>query len=122
MAEKRKINSRPPKPKKKADQGDQLYRTTCSSHLQEVTDYDLPPNSPITLSDIECVLCLGVLRRPLQLSCGAICCRTGLCDWVKHTPTPHLSLLPTHTHSGDYSAPLSSISHAQTAGHLCGYL
>ena len=52
-----------------------------------MTDYHLPPNSPITLSDIECVLCLGVLRRPLQLSCGAICCMTCLCDWVKHTPT-----------------------------------
>ena len=64
--------------------------------LQEVTEYRLPPNSPITLSDIECAMCLGVFRRPLQLSYGEVplqlsygkvCCMSCLCDWVKHTPT-----------------------------------
>jgi hypothetical protein len=51
---------------------------------QEAID---PPNSPFTLSDVECPLCLGVLDRPLQLPCGALCCTSCVCAWVQHTPT-----------------------------------
>ena len=47
----------------------------------------LPPNSPLTLTDVECNVCLGVLVRPLQLSCGGICCTSCLCSWVKYAPT-----------------------------------
>ena len=55
--------------------------------VKEVVEYHLPPDSPIMLTDIECVICMGVLVKPLQLLCGSICCTSCMCDWVKHTPT-----------------------------------
>ena len=55
--------------------------------LDEVVAYHLPPGSPITLSDIECLVCLGVLARPIQLPCGEVCCMSCLSEWVKANPT-----------------------------------
>ena len=60
---------------------------SSQSISHEVVEYHLPPNSPITMTDVECSLCLGVLERPVQLSCGQLCCTVCLCAWVKHTPT-----------------------------------
>ena len=59
--------------------------TPSLSH--EVVEGHLLPNSPFTMTDVECLLCLGVLERPIQLSCGQLCCTACLCTWVKHTLT-----------------------------------
>ena len=59
--------------------------TPSLSH--EVVEGHLLPNSPFTMTDVECFLCLGVLERPIQLSCGQLCCTACLCTWVKHTLT-----------------------------------
>ena len=62
---------------------------------QEAIEFIVPPNSPFTLRDVECPLCLGVLDRPLQLPGGVLCCTSCVCAWATHSHTgpTHLSLL-----------------------------
>ena len=85
------------RPKKKACHGhpgprEKLIRkiSVIAPFAQSITpvvaEYLIPPTSPLTLADVECTVCLGVLVRPIQLHCGQNCCTVCLRAWVKHTP------------------------------------
>ena len=67
--------------------------------LDEVVEYHLPPGFPILLSDVKCLVCLGVLVRSLQVQCGEVCCMLCLCEWVKATidRTSHLPMHAVHS-------------------------
>lgn len=87
--------------------------------------YSLLPGAPMSLEDLECSICYGVLDQPVELPCGKLACASCCVEWVLVAPgvSCPASLDPTPLDKSDFRPPpavilklLSAVLHSPAGG------